>query len=243
MVAMALAVVLLGAGGQASVQAQEVSVLRQFEPGGPEVAIDPEATIIDVRGLRSFGWFAAGALTGFLAHEGGHLFANLVQGNVPAFQGIWGFGFIPFFTIAPRIYCEDDRCEKHDGSEFRPGVPGKFVITSAGYNVQHLTNEILLSRDPYLRYRVAPFKKGLLAFNILLSVGYATAAITRIENPQGDLSTSAHLIGIAPEVYASMLLIPALLDTYRYLRPGSKWTPWLSRAGKTAVFGLTFVNR
>jgi hypothetical protein len=229
-------------------QAQELSVSyapgpRDVEPELPEqlkVRRDPEATWSDVHGARSFGLFAAGALTGFFAHEGGHLLANLVMGNVPQIQPIWGFGFIPFFTIAPRIGCYGDTCYKHDGSEFWAGPRGKFAITSAGFNVQHITDEILLTRTPYLRYRVAPFQKGLLAFNVLLSIGYATAAITRIENPQGDLSRSAELIGMPPEVYAAMLLLPAGLDIYRYFRPDSRWAPWVSRGGKLAVFGLTF---
>jgi hypothetical protein len=222
--------------------AQEVTVSheRDEDPVDLRIKRDPNATWSDVRDLRSFGWFAAGAVSGFLLHEAGHLFGNLVQGNVPQFQGILGFGFIPFFTIAPRIYCEDDKCYKHDGSEFWSGPRGKFAITSAGYNVQHLTDEIMLSRTPELRYRVAPFRKGLLAFNILLSVGYATAAITGIENPQGDLSRSAELIGFHPAYYATMLLIPAFLDTYRYFRPGSSWAPWISRTGKAAVVGLMF---
>jgi hypothetical protein len=222
--------------------AQEVSVRmeRDEDPVDLRIKREPEATWSDVRGARSFGWFAAGAISGFLLHEAGHVFANLVQGNVPQFQGILGFGFIPFFTIAPRIHCENDTCYKEDGSQFWAGPRGKFAITSAGYNVQHLTDEIMLSRTPDLRYRVAPFRKGLLMFNILLSVGYATAAITGIENPQGDLSRSAELIGFHPAYYATMLLIPAGLDIYRYFRPDAKWAPWVSRAGKTAVVGLMF---
>jgi len=225
-----------------SARAQEVSVRheRDEDPVDLRIKRDPDATWSDVHDARSFGWFAAGAFSGFLLHEAGHLFANLIQGNVPKFQGIWGFGFIPFFTIAPRIYCEDGRCYKDDGSEFWSGPRGKFAITSAGYNVQHLTDEIMLSRTPNLRYQVAPFRKGLLTFNVLLSVGYALAALTTIENPQGDLSTSAKLIGFHHAYYASMLLIPAMLDTYRYFRTESKWAPWVSRTGKVAVVGLVF---
>lgn len=226
----------------ARVEAQEITIHheRDEDPIDLKIKRDPAATWSDVHDGRSFGKFAAGAITGFFAHEMGHIVANLVQGNVPQIQFIKGFGFIPFFTIAPRIYCEDDRCYKHDGSEFWSGPRGKFAITSAGYNVQHLTDEIMLSKSPYLRYKVAPFQKGLLTFNVLLSIGYATAAITGIENPQGDLSSSAALIGFHRAYYASMLLIPAGLDIYRYFRPGSTWAPWVSRAGKAAVVGLVF---
>ncbi len=222
--------------------AQEVSVRHERDEAPVDLRVkrDPRATWSDVRDGRSFGWFAAGAISGFLLHEAGHMFANLIQGNVPKFEGILGFGFIPFFTIAPRIYCEGDRCFKHDGSEFWSGARGKFAITSAGYNVQHLTDEIMLSRTPNLRYQVAPFRKGLLTFNVLLSVGYALAALTTIENTQGDLSSSAKLIGFHHAYYASMLLIPAVFDTYRYFRPEAKWAPWVSRTGKVAVLGLVF---
>ncbi len=211
-------------------------------PTAPVLAVGPEAnaTWYGFHNGRTFGKFVAGALTGFFAHEGGHLLANLFQGNVPRLQGLWGLGFIPFFTIAPRIGCYDGTCYKNDGSEFWAGPRGKFGITSAGFNVQHITDEIMLSRNPRLRYQVAPFQKGLLAFNTLLSIAYAATAITRIENAEGDLSSSAKLIGIPREVYATMLLIPAGLDLYRYFVPDSRWAPWVSRTGKLAVFGLVF---
>ena len=168
-------------GSSSRLEAQTVEI--SLPPAS--AADEPAATITDIKGWRSAGWFLAGVASGFFAHEAGHVVANLVQGNVPHFQGILGFGFIPFFTIAPRITCVEDRCVKYDGSPFTTGVAGKVTITSAGFNVQHITDEILLSHTPRLRYRVAPFRKGLLAFNILLSVGYAISAMTRIETPRG----------------------------------------------------------
>lgn len=216
--------------------AQSVSV--SFTPPPPK---PPEASLTDIRDFRSAGLFIAGAVTGFFAHEGGHVFANLLQGNVPHFQSVKGFGFIPFFTVAPRIYCDPhDHCYKANGSRFRTGVPGKVGITSAGFNVQHITDEILLSHNPRLRYKVAPYQKGLLAFNTLLSVGYAFSAMTRIENKEGDVTKTAELIGMPREVYAGTLLLIAGLDIYRYMVPSSRWAPWVSRGSKTVFLGVLF---
>jgi hypothetical protein len=205
-----------------------------------EPAREPPGGILDIGDGRSFGWFTAGALTGFLAHEGGHLFTNFVYGNVPRLEGMWSFGFVPFFAISPRIDCDDDHCVKHDGTVFHGGPRGKLVITSAGFSVQHLTDEILLTREPNLRYRYAPYRKGLLAFNILLSVGYALCSWTRIEDPHGDVSRSAQLAGLSHEVYAGMLILPALFDLYRYFKPDSRVAPWLSRGAKGAFLGVIF---
>jgi hypothetical protein len=232
----ALAFLLPSLSDVAVIQAQEVQILPSAE--AREAA---RSTVTDVRDWRSGGIFLAGVVTGFFAHEAGHVFANLVQGNVPRIQGVLGFGFIPFFTVAPRVTCVEGHCVKHDGSPFSTGVGGKVAITSAGFNVQHVTDEILLSLEPRLRYRVAPFRKGLLAFNTLLSVGYALSAMTRIENREGDVTATSRLIGVPREAYAASLLLIAGLDLYRYFMPDSKWAPWVSRGGKAAFIGVVFV--
>jgi hypothetical protein len=85
---------------------------------------------------------------------------------------------------------------------------------------------------------VAPYRKGLLAFNTFLSVGYAISAMTRIENREGDVSATAHLMGIPREVYAGALLAIAGLDLYRYFVPDSRWAPWVSRGAKAAFIGV-----
>jgi len=206
-----------------------------------EANATPPPTFCDIRDFRSGGLFVAGALTGFLAHEGGHLVANLVYGNVPQLEGLWFQGVIPFFAISPRIECEDGVCRTHDGERFWGGPRGKLVITSGGFNVQHVTDEILLTREPELRYRYGPYRKGLLAFNTLLSVGYAIAAWTHTEDPHGDVSRSAALAGLRPEAYAAVLFAPAALDLVRYFWPRLPVVPWLSRAAKASFIGLIFV--
>lgn len=219
------------------VRAQDVTIV----PPSPLAREAAQSTITDVHDWRSGGWFLAGIATGFLAHEAGHVFANLLQGNVPRIQGVWGFGFIPFFTVAPRISCRYDHCVKHNGEPLSTGVGGKVAITSAGFNVQHVTDELVLSLEPRLRYRVAPYRKGLLAFNTLLSLGYAISAMSRIENREGDVTATAKLMGVPREAYASALLVLAGLDVYRYFVPDSRWAPWVSRAGKAAFLGVVFV--
>jgi len=214
---------------------------RQAEPLAPPAHEDP-GTISDIHGLRSFGWWAFGAATAFFAHEGTHIFANLVQGNVPKIQPIWGLGFAPFFAIEPRIHCDPHgHCVKHNGEAFHGGVGGAAAITSGGLNMQHLTDEILLTRRPYLRTRqVAPFRKGMFAFNILLSVGYAITSITGIENQQGDVTSSTRYMGYPKQIYAAEIAVIAALDTYRYFVPNSRWAPWVSRASKVGFFGMVF---
>jgi len=218
-----------------------LSVNADPAPKPPDAAAQTgPAGVLDIRDGRSGGLFVAGALTGFLAHEAGHVLANLVYGNVPRLEGLWAFGFVPFFAISPRIDCNEHTCRTHDGKEFWGGPRGKFVITSAGYNVQHVTDEILLTHEPLLRYRNAPYRKGLLAFNTLLSVGYAVAAWTRTEDPHGDLSRSAKLAGLSSDLYAGTLILPAVLDLYRYFMPESRVAPWVSRGSKGLFLGLIF---
>jgi hypothetical protein len=217
------------------VEAQTVEVVL---PPSAIAAEAERATISDIRSVRTAGIWLAGVATGFFAHEAGHVLTNLLQGNVPHIQGVLGFGFIPFFTVAPRVTCYESHCTKHDGSAFHTGVPGKVAITSAGFNVQQVTDEFVLSFEPRLRYRVAPYRKGLLAFNTLLSVGYAISAMTRIENREGDVTATAQLMGVPREVYAGALLVIAGLDLYRYFGPDSRWAPWVSRGAKVAFIGV-----
>lgn len=192
--------------------------------------------------LRTFGLGLAGFVTGFVAHESGHFTANLAMGNVPQFKGLLVWGFLPFFSIAPRIDCESgERCTKHDGSEFGPGERGKYFIVSAGYHVQHVTDEIILTRAPELRYEDAPFRKALLTFNVCLSVMYAVGAWTGLEDPHGDLAGQARLSGMNETFLSFALLTPAAIDTYRYFRPSSaRWSAWVSRGTKAAYLGLNF---
>lgn len=184
--------------------------------------------------------FLGGATIAFVAHETGHLVTNLAYGNTPKLEGITTFGVIPFVAVAPRIRCSDTGCTKHDGSRFSGGHPGKYNIVTAGYDVQHLTTEVLLTLEPDLRWRRAPLRKGLFAFDILLSVGYALSSMTGTESNFGDAGTAADTARLSRTTFAAVLLAPAVLDVYRYLQPRSKWAPWASRAAKGSMIGISF---
>ncbi len=189
----------------------------------------------------SSAWFVAGGLAAFLGHESGHLIANYSMGNSPHFKRIWVAGFIPFLDIEPGIACNAERCFKRNGQVFEAGRRGKFEIVSAGFHVQHVTDEILLRLRPNLRHESAPFLKGVLAFNTLVSVMYAVGAWTQLEpEDAGDIAGQARLSGIPRPLLAGALLLPAALDLYRYYRPSSWWAPWAALAAKAGYVGLVF---
>jgi hypothetical protein len=116
-----------------------------------------------------------------------------------------------------------------------------YLITSAGFNVQHLVSELLLSFDPELRYHRSLFKKGLLFFNLSLSTGYVLSAWFQVKPPVGDIQGMADASQLNPNWIALMVLIPAGLDLYRFFVPNSKWAPWVSRAAKVTFLGVSFV--
>jgi hypothetical protein len=182
----------------------------------------------------------AGALTGLAAHEAGHVVANLALGNVPAVEGFLALGFIPFFAVRPYITCGETACTKRDGSTFGAGRRGKFAIVAAGFNVQHLGDEILLWSWPELRYGSGPYRKGLLAFNTITSVVYAVGSWAGLEDPRGDIANAAQISGISHRVLALFVLAPALLDGVRYFYPGARWAPFAAATSKATFIGLNF---
>jgi hypothetical protein len=230
---LALAVfALITLAGVRPLHAQELSIRHEPPHEGPAAQVPSSWG-------RDLGLGAAGAVSGFLLHESGHLLANLLLGNVPNVHGTRVWGALPFFVIRPRIDCTGDHCTKHNGHEFGPGQNGAFFIVTAGFHAQHATDEILLTRTPNLRQRDAPFQKGLLAFNVFLSVFYAAGTFTGLEDPYGDLGGAARRSGMH-EAWLATVLAPAALDTYRYFVPCTRWAPWVSRASKASLFGLTF---
>jgi len=191
---------------------------------------------------RAIGLGTAGVAVGFLAHELGHVLMNLAYGNVPTFEGLRYGGFIPFFRISPGIYCNEAGCfYTSDGTPFQGGRTGVYLITSAGFNVQHLVSELLLSFDPRLRYHRSPLQKGILFFDLSLSVGYALSTWFQIKPPVGDIQGMADASQLNPNWVALMVIIPAGLDLFRFFVPNSKWAPWVSRAAKVTFLGVSFV--
>jgi hypothetical protein len=170
------------------------------------------------------GKFLAGGLAGLVAHESGHLLADEAFGTDVNFKRV-ELGGIPFFAIA------------HGA-----GQPPReeYVISSAGFWAQHLTSEIILSARPQVRSEHAPFLKGVLAFDVLTSVGYGAVAFARAGPPERDTRAMAASLGVPEPWVGALVLAPAVLDAYRYHRPNSAWARWASRAVKIGAVLLVF---
>jgi hypothetical protein len=169
--------------------------------------------------------FVAGGGLGLVAHEAGHLVADLAFGVPPQVRGV-DFGGIPFFAVS------------HPG-----GLPPRqeFTIASAGFWAQHASSEWLLSRRPELRARHAPLAKGVLAFNVLASTAYAGAAFARAGPVERDTRAMAESLGVAEPWVGAMVLAPAALDAYRYYRPRARWAGHASRVLKIGMVLLVLV--
>jgi hypothetical protein len=165
--------------------------------------------------------FLAGGAIGLVAHEAGHLAFDYTFDASPGVKKV-SFGPLPFFAIT------------HE-----PLSPRReFTVASAGFWVQQLGNEILLTARPGLRATHAPMAKGLLAFNVITSVAYAGGAFAHAGPPERDTRTMALVLGVDEAVVGAMLLGPAVLDTVRYYRPQASWAKWASRAAKVAMVVL-----
>ena len=192
----------------------------------PAWAQVPEAPASESR-TRSVLLFLAGAGSGLVVHEAGHVIFGMVFDAHPRARRL-DYGFIPFFSI------------DHDPVTRRQ----EFVITSAGFWMQHATSEWVLTARPNLESERAPFLKGLLAFNVGASVVYSAAAFGRFGPPERDTRGMAAYLGddgVPEPVVGLIVLAPALLDGYRYLNPKSRWAKWASRGAKVAGVALTIV--
>jgi hypothetical protein len=187
--------------------------------------------------------FLGGSLAAFGLHESGHLFANLAYGNAPHLEPVSFAGVIPFFSITADVTCRGDRCTypiAGGSAPFGGGRRGLFTILMAGFHAQHVSDELILSFNPALRYEDAPFRKGMLAFNTLTSIGYVAANWVGLEPEKGDLHGAYAMTGAPRHVVNSLLLGVALLDLARYAFPGVRWLAWPSRAAKLGLAGVTF---
>jgi hypothetical protein len=192
-----------------------------------------------------FSWgsgavFLAGAGTAFVAHETCHLATNYGTGNAPGFEPVTFLGFIPFVAIVPSITCRNGECRKHNGEPYYAGRPGLYTIVSAGLQCQHYEDEIILTARPDLRMIDAPFRKGMLTFNTLLSLGYVLSNLAGVEPTDGDLRGMKRDGGAPRALAVSLVFSIAALDIARYYFPQSRWLTWLSRAAKMSVTGTAF---
>lgn len=157
--------------------------------------------------------FLAGGAFAFAIHESGHLAFDEIFGAHPRFTSIH-YGPIPFFAITPT----------------RPLSRRKlYTVAAAGFWTQELTSELLLPVHRDLRHEHAPFAKGMLAFDVLTSVGYAAVAFAESGPPERDTRGMADGSRIGEPAIGVMVLAPAALAAYRYFRPESRWARWASR--------------
>ena len=160
--------------------------------------------------------FLAGGLAGLVLHESGHLVFDVAFDARPRVGGI-RFGPFPFFAIEHRTDLSPRR---------------ELTISSAGFWMQDAGSEWLLSTRPALRRTHAPLAKGLLAFNVLNSLGYAIVACAKAGPLERDTYGMAVSSGLDERAIAGIVLAPALLDAWRYFKPEARWAVWLSRAAK-----------
>jgi len=169
--------------------------------------------------------FLAGAASGLGLHESGHVIFGAAFGAHPRVKRI-DYGPAPFFAIV------------HDPVTRRK----EYVISSAGFWMQHAGSERILNARPWLKDEDAPFLKGVLAFNIGTSLVYSAAAFGRFGPPERDtrgMASSLGKDGIPEPVVGLLVLGPAALDAYRYVRPDAAWAKWTSRGAKIAMVVLT----
>jgi hypothetical protein len=169
--------------------------------------------------VSSLGSFLAGGAIGLGAHESGHLLFDAIFGAHPRVKKV-SFHGLPFFAIT------------HDS-----GLPPRqeFVIDSAGFWVQQLGNEIILTRRPDLRHEQSPLLKGLVAFNVLASVAYSGAAFAQTGPVERDTRGMADSLGWKEPAIGALILVPAVFDAIRYFYPDAKWATWGSRGVKVGM--------
>jgi hypothetical protein len=176
--------------------------------------------------LSSTVTFLVGGAAGLGIHESGHVLFGAMFGANPGIRGLHSHP-IPFFVIT------------HDEVTRRK----EFVISSAGFWMQHLGSEWLLTERPNIAHEHAPFLKGIFAFNLGASAVYSVAAFARLGPPERDTRGMAISLGKdgVPEPWmGALILAPAVLDGYRYLRPDAVWAKWTSRGLKITAVLLTF---
>ena len=184
---------------------------------------DVQESTQGVNETAAIGKFLAGAMVGLGAHEGGHLLFDGIFGADAGVKRVDFYG-IPFFAITHR-----DVSRRQE-----------FVISSAGFWVQHATSEWILTRRPHIRGERAPFSKGVLAFNVGASTAYSIAAFAKIGPSERDTRGMAIGARLDEGWIGAIVLAPAVLDAWRYLDPDARWAVWVSRAIKVGGVLLVF---
>lgn len=185
--------------------------LAWAQPQSPNSAAQPNGH----RALDTVTFVAGGALA-LALHESGHLIFDVAFDAKPRISTVH-LGPFPFFAVAHR-------------SDLSPRR--EFAVSSAGFWMQEASSEWLLTRRPRLRAEHAPLAKGVLAFNVLNSVGYAMVAFARAGPGERDTRGMSASIGMDERAIGLVVLTPAVLDAIRYFNPDATWAKWVSRASK-----------
>jgi hypothetical protein len=174
--------------------------------------VDSPAPQVPHRAATLASFLAGGGLA-FVIHEGGHLTFDTIFDAQPHVHAVH-FGPIPFFAISPARLLTPRQL---------------FTLASAGFWTQQLMTEVLLPHATSLREAHAPFVKGMLAFDILTSIGYAAVAFGRAGPPERD--TRGMAIGLdVPEPVVGLLVLGAprrsrRIDMFRRDPPGQNGRP------------------
>jgi hypothetical protein len=204
------------------------------EPVPAEAVQKPE--LIGKITVAKTAWFAGGFVTAFVLHESGHLITDLSLGVKPHVDPVWFLGFIPFFAIDSGIGCTGRVCSQN-GQPFGAGQRGAAMIFSAGFQMQHIEDELILSLQPDLRNVDGPFRKGMFAFNTATSIGYVIADWIGIEPVTGDIASMNRVTRVPRAITTGGLMSIAAVDLLRFWYPESQALPWASRALKVAFAG------
>lgn len=160
----------------------------------------------------------AGGALGLGLHESGHVLAGWAFDANPGIKGIT-YGFIPFFAIT------------HDPVS----PPKEYTISAAGFWMQAVTSEWLLSRRPHLRAEHAPVAKGVLAFHLIASATYGIGGLAHLGPPESDTHGMAGALRVNERWVGALVMAPAVFDTWRYVRPHAAFPRWASRAAKVTM--------
>lgn len=189
-------------------------------PAGAQSPSPAQPQSSESRRKRAASFLAGGAI-GLVTHEAGHVAVALALGEKPGLRKV-DFHGIPFFAITHRSV----------------SPRREFLISSAGFWVQHAENEWLLGRRPNLRHARAPLAKGVFTFNVLASAAYAGAAFARTGPTERDTRGMAASSRLDERWIGALVLAPAVLDAWRCFHPDAKWAVWTSRGVKVGMVVL-----
>jgi hypothetical protein len=169
-----------------------------------------------------FGRVLLGGGAGFVLHETGHLIANWAFEQKVVVRKI-EFKGIPFFALTHTQQLSPRR---------------EYIISSAGFLSQYLYSEQILTHHPNIKDESSPFRKGMLTFHVVTSLIYSGAAFGKIGPMERDTRGMAASRNMDERWIGVMILVPALLDTYRVFHPEARWAAWASRGAKISVGAL-----